>query len=73
MLRLRRTPEQSSPVIESGLSVVWKGTINSTETGKVNVSEATSILAAGKFNFIPRGKVEAKNKGLIEMFFVERF
>ena len=58
MLRLRRTPEQSSPVIESGLSVVWKGTINSTETGKVNVQaldvihRVNKILSGSRINYL---------------------
>ena len=41
------------------------------EPGKINVSERTKVLIEEKFRCIPRGKLEVKNKGLIEMFFVE--
>ena len=55
---------------------------SSGEVGKVNVSEATYLLLnAGQgigygkevpgFTFTPRGKVQAKGKGELEMFFVE--
>lgn len=67
---------------------VWGDTVNtasrmesSGEVGHVNISESThSLLAvetvgpeAGKgFVFTPRGKVHAKGKGEMEMFFVRR-
>jgi len=58
---------------------VWGDTVNlasrmesSGEAGKVNISGATYELVKNKFNFVPRGKIEAKNKGTIDMFFVDR-
>jgi adenylate cyclase len=57
---------------------IWGDTVNiasrmesSGEAGKINVSESTYDLVKDKFYFISRGKVEAKNKGLINMYFVE--
>ena len=60
---------------------LWGDTVNtasriesSSEVGKVNISEATyEILKddAG-FNFENRGKIEAKGKGEIEMYFVSK-
>jgi hypothetical protein len=41
------------------------------EAGKVNISGATYRIVKDKFHCIPRGKIEAKNKGEIEMYFVE--
>jgi class 3 adenylate cyclase len=41
------------------------------ETGKVNISGTTYKLVKDKFNCIYRGKIEAKNKGMIDMYFVE--
>ena len=42
--------------------------------GKVNISQDTYELLKdhNEFSFEPRGKIEAKNKGEIEMYFVER-
>ena len=44
------------------------------EVGKVNISKATcELLKDDKiFTFETRGKIEAKGKGKIEMYFVER-
>ncbi len=57
---------------------IWGDTVNiasrmetAGEPGKVNVSERTKVLIEDRFRCIPRGKLEVKNKGLIEMFFVE--
>ena len=57
---------------------IWGDTVNTASrmersgaVGKVNISEATFELVKDKFNCTPRGKVAAKNKGEIEMFFVE--
>ena len=44
---------------------------SSGEVGRVNISEATFRLVQGQFRCIHRGKVEAKNKGEIDMYFVE--
>lgn len=57
---------------------IWGDTVNtasrmesSGEPGKVNISGTTHELVKDRFNFISRGKIEAKHKGLIDMFFVE--
>jgi len=57
---------------------IWGDTVNtasrmesSGEVGKLNISGATYELVKDKFTCIYRGKVEAKNKGLIDMYFVE--
>ncbi|MBC6365674.1 adenylate/guanylate cyclase domain-containing protein [Algoriphagus sp. AK58] len=41
------------------------------EAGKINVSQDTKKLVEEKFHCIPRGKIQVKNKGSIEMYFVE--
>jgi class 3 adenylate cyclase len=62
---------------------IWGDTVNtasrmesSGEVGQVNISESTYALVreeAGRlFDFEPRGKVQAKGKGELEMFFVHR-
>lgn len=57
---------------------VWGDTVNtasrmesSGEVGKVNVSETTYQSTKEHFQFTPRGKISAKGKGDMEMFFVE--
>ncbi|HNR17986.1 MAG TPA: adenylate/guanylate cyclase domain-containing protein [Chitinophagaceae bacterium] len=59
---------------------IWGDTVNtasrmesSGEVGKLNISGATYELVKDKFTCIYRGKVEAKNKGLIDMYFVEGY
>ena len=60
---------------------IWGDTVNTAnrienvgETGKVNISQATYELIKDDavFTFKPRGKIEAKGKGEIEMWFVEK-
>lgn len=58
---------------------IWGDAVNlaarmesSGQPGKVNISEDTSLLVNGQFSLIPRGKVAAKNKGEVEMFFVKK-
>ncbi|MBL7954571.1 MAG: hypothetical protein JNJ91_06005 [Flavobacteriales bacterium] len=60
---------------------IWGDTVNtasrmesSGEVGQVNISEATYALVKDVpgFTFTPRGKVQAKGKGELEMYFVER-
>ncbi|MBI4929982.1 MAG: hypothetical protein HY841_04405, partial [Bacteroidetes bacterium] len=64
---------------------IWGDTVNtanrmesSGEAGKVNISEATHRLlltssqGGGTLEFTHRGEVEAKNKGKIKMYFVEK-
>ncbi len=57
---------------------IWGDTVNlasrmesSGEVGKVNISETTFNLVKDHFMCTPRGKVQAKNKGEVEMYFVE--
>jgi len=57
---------------------IWGDTVNvasrmesSGETGKVNISGTTYEYVKSYFNCIPRGKIMAKNKGEIDMYFVE--
>jgi class 3 adenylate cyclase len=57
---------------------IWGDTVNmgarmesSGEPERVNISEATYQLVKDKFHCIPRGKVLAKGKGEVEMYFVE--
>jgi adenylate cyclase len=57
---------------------IWGDTVNiasrmesSSEAGKVNISATTYELVRHQFNCISRGKIEAKNKGELEMYFVE--
>jgi adenylate cyclase len=60
---------------------IWGDTVNtasrmesSGEVGRVNVSQATYDLLKENenFSFISRGKIEAKGKGEIEMYFVKQ-
>jgi class 3 adenylate cyclase/predicted negative regulator of RcsB-dependent stress response len=58
---------------------IWGDTVNiasrmesSGEAGKVNISGATYELVKEKFKCEHRGKVSAKNKGEIEMYYVEQ-
>ncbi|MBX7109554.1 MAG: adenylate/guanylate cyclase domain-containing protein [Chitinophagales bacterium] len=41
------------------------------EAGKINISESTHTLVKDKFKCTARGKIPAKNKGEVEMYFVE--
>ncbi len=58
---------------------IWGDTVNtasrmesSGEIGRVNISGTTHELVKNKFTCVHRGKVKAKNKGEIDMFFVEK-
>ena len=60
---------------------IWGDTVNiasrmesSGEGGQVNISEATYMLVKEELGltFTPRGKVQAKGKGEMEMYFVKR-
>ncbi|MEL6923621.1 MAG: adenylate/guanylate cyclase domain-containing protein [Bacteroidota bacterium] len=42
------------------------------EAGRINVSQATFVQINQQFVCTHRGKVEAKNKGAIDMYFVEQ-
>ncbi len=57
---------------------VWGDTVNvaarlesKSEAGKVNISSSTYDYIKSSFNCVSRGKVPVKNKGEIEMYFVE--
>jgi adenylate cyclase len=57
---------------------IWGDTVNiasrmesSGEAGKVNISGSTYELVKDKFTCTHRGKIQAKNKGEIDMYFVE--
>lgn len=59
---------------------IWGDTVNvaarmeqSCESWKVNVSKSTYELISERFDCHYRGQHEAKNKGLIEMYYAERF
>ena len=40
------------------------------EAGQINISEATVGLLGGAFELQPRGQLEAKNKGLVKMYYL---
>ncbi len=57
---------------------VWGDAVNmasrmesSGEIGKVNISKATYELVKDRFNCIPRGKIEVKGRGGLDMYFVD--
>jgi class 3 adenylate cyclase len=57
---------------------IWGDTVNlaarmesSSEAGRINISGATYSLVKDKFNCTYRGKIQAKNKGEMDMYFVE--
>ncbi len=58
---------------------IWGNTVNTAsrmesggEVGKVNITEITYNIIKDVFDCVPRGKIEAKNIGLIETYFVIR-
>lgn len=57
---------------------IWGDTVNTaarmeqnSEPGKINITAKTHSMVKDKYNFTHRGKIEAKNKGNIEMYFVD--
>lgn len=57
---------------------IWGDTVNmasrmesNSEAGKVNISQSTFDLVKDKFVCTYRGKINAKNKGDVDMYFVE--
>ena len=57
---------------------IWGDTVNiaarmeqNSEAGKINISGSTYELVKTKFTCEQRGKIEAKNKGMIDMYFAE--
>jgi len=74
----------SGPVVAGIVGVkkyaydIWGDTVNTaarmeqhSEAGKINISGATYQLVKTSCSCTPRGKILAKNKGEIEMYFVE--
>ena len=58
---------------------IWGDTVNiaarmeaNCEEGKVNISESTFSKIRYKFDCKSRGKIAAKNKGMIEMYYVDQ-
>ena len=58
---------------------IWGDTVNtasrmesSGDIGKLNISETTYETVKDKYKCTYRGEIEAKNKGLIKMYFVEQ-
>ncbi|MCD6011456.1 MAG: hypothetical protein K0Q79_1318 [Flavipsychrobacter sp.] len=56
---------------------IWGDTVNTaarmqqvSEPGKINISETTYELVKHKYPCLYRGEIEAKNKGLLKMYFV---
>ena len=57
---------------------IWGDTVNiasrieqNSEEGKINISETTYQLIKNTYKCIHRGKIEAKNKGSIDMYYLE--
>jgi len=58
---------------------IWGDTVNiaarmeaNCEEGEINISQSTYQWVASRFECQYRGKVEAKNKGAIDMYYVKR-
>ena len=56
---------------------IWGDTVNTaarmeqnSEAGKINISEATYKIVKDKFSCEYRGEIDAKNKGMMKMYFV---
>ncbi len=75
----------SGPVVAGIVGVkkyaydIWGDTVNTaarmeqhSEAGKINISGSTYELVKANCLCTPRGKIKAKNKGEIEMYFVEQ-
>ena len=57
---------------------IWGDTVNTSsrmessgEAGRINISGSTYELVKEKIHCIHRGKIEAKNKGMIDMYFAD--
>ncbi|MBI3260597.1 MAG: tetratricopeptide repeat protein, partial [Ignavibacteriae bacterium] len=58
---------------------IWGDTVNTaarmeqnSEAGKINISKTTYQLIKDKYNCEYRGEIDAKNKGMLKMYFVEK-
>lgn len=58
---------------------IWGDTVNTaarmesnSETGRLNVSDSTYELIKDKYNCEYRGKIDVKNKGVVDMYFVSQ-
>ena len=58
---------------------IWGDTVNTavrmeqnSEAGKINISQTTYELVKNKFVCDFRGELDAKNKGLMKMYYVEK-
>jgi len=58
---------------------IWGDTVNlaarmeqNCEAGKINISESTYQLVKDKYECTYRGEIQAKNKGKLKMYFVEK-
>ena len=56
---------------------IWGDTVNTaarmeqnSEAGKINISQATYDLVKNKFDCEYRGEIDAKNKGMLKMYYV---
>jgi adenylate cyclase len=74
----------SGPVVAGIVGVrkfaydIWGDTVNTaarmeqrSEASKINISQTTYELVKDKFTCTYRGEIEAKNKGMMKMYFVE--
>lgn len=74
----------SGPVVAGIVGVkkfaydIWGDTVNTaarmeqkSEAGKINISQTTYELVKDKYACTYRGEIEAKNKGMLKMYFVE--
>jgi class 3 adenylate cyclase len=57
---------------------IWGDTVNTaarmetnSEAGKINISASTYDLLSNHFDCTYRGKIDAKNKGKIDMYFLD--
>ena len=58
---------------------IWGDTVNvaarleqASETIRINISEATGHRVKNFFDCTPRGEIEAKNKGMLRMYWLDR-
>ena len=58
---------------------IWGDTVNvaarleqASDTNRINISEATHHRVKNFFDCTPRGEIEAKNKGMLRMYWLDR-